>query len=73
MVDEGKGRPDPSRDKNVGKHRRRKVGHKRIQEEEKAPVFTPSCVTSVGSSWTEKYTEQVESSRTLQRVAHVSP
>ncbi len=44
MVDEGKGRPKPSRDKNVGRHRRRKVGHKIIEvkkEENKPPCLPP--------------------------------
>ncbi len=36
MVDEGKGRPNTYRDKNVGKHRRRKVGNIRIQENKKS-------------------------------------
>ncbi len=38
------------------------LGHKIIHTKRKKKplsVFTPSCVTSVGSSWIEKYAEQV--------------
>lgn len=53
-VDEGQGRLNPSRGKNEGMHRRRKVGQKIKDQEKKARVFITSCVTTVGSSWTEK-------------------
>ena len=38
--------------KTEGEHRRRRCGKKK--KKKKAPVFTSSCVTPVGSSWTQQ-------------------
>ena len=36
---------------------------KKNVRKKKVPVFIPSCVSTVASSWTEKYTEHVRSSK----------
>lgn len=43
------------------------------KKKKKVPVFTPSCETSAGCSFPEKYTEKVLALHTPQRGAHVSP
>lgn len=45
-----------------GKHPGGRWGKKEKKEKGEAPVYSPSCVTAVGSSWTETYTEHVSSS-----------